>query len=133
MKKYLITEKLLLAIFCLSCLSNKLPKRAEPPQFDTSSARGLFVQGQYYLKHQSYENALESFVMLMQDFEEDSLADDAQFLIAEILSNPKYVDYDLAEAISEYENLIDNYPNSPYVKIAEKRIRKIEKKLEQEE
>ncbi len=114
----------------IGCPSKKITK---PEQLNQDNAFGLYVWGKYYLQEKNFEKAIESFYTIVEDFEEDSLADDAQFLIAQILSNPKNPDYDLDEALSEYENLIDNYPSSPYVKLAAKKIAQIEKKLEQEE
>lgn len=123
----------LLLITIISCATQQTKSIPQKPPFDTETAIGLFAQGQYFLKQKNYEEALDAFRTLVDDFEDDALADDAQFLIAEILSNPRYEDYDLEEALSEYENLIENYPQSPYLPKAKQKIKQIEKKLESEE
>ncbi len=130
MKLNVVIILIVLIIVLSSCFTKTL---TQPSEFDQSTAIGLYKWGQYYLQIKNYEKAVESFYDIVDDFDEDTLADDAQFMIAQVLSNPKSSDYDLGDALSEYENLIDNYPLSPFVKIAEKKIAEIEKKLEQEE
>ncbi|MCS7258232.1 MAG: tetratricopeptide repeat protein [candidate division WOR-3 bacterium] len=96
-------------------------------QFDITSPHGLFSEGLYYLKNKNYEYALRSFYTLVEDFPTDSLADDAQFYVAEILANPQNPNRNLLEAISEYQNLIKNYPESPFVLKAQKQLIKLQK------
>jgi outer membrane protein assembly factor BamD (BamD/ComL family) len=133
MKPCVTISVFLLALIFIGCPSQEAVKPTTPPSFDINSPEGLYAEGQYHLKYKDYEYALRSFYTLVEDFEEDSLADDAQFMIAEILSSPKNPNNDLETALEEYENLVDNYPDSPYMKKAEKQIAKIEKKLEKEE
>lgn len=100
------------------------------PQYDITTPEGLYQEGQHYLKQKKYEFAQRSFSTMVEDFPEHELADDAQFMVAEILSNPKNESWDLESALDEYEKLLDDYPNSPFVKKAQKKIEQIEKKLE---
>lgn len=116
--------------FFISCSAKKV---IQPLGADLNTTQGIYAWGQYYLQQNNFEKAIELFYEIVEDFEDDALADDAQFLIAQILGNPKNPDYDLDDALSEYENLIDNYPESSFVKVARKKIAQIEKKLEKEE
>jgi outer membrane protein assembly factor BamD (BamD/ComL family) len=103
-----------------------------PQEFDISTPEGLFLEGQYYLKSKNFDYALRSFYSLIEDFPDDTLTDDAQFLIAQILAHPQNPNRDLEEAVFEYENLIDNYPQSPYFKKAQKELRRLQKLLKSE-
>lgn len=116
-------------IFCISLTGIDCAKRPQVmlKEFDVTTPEGLFSEGKYYLKNKNYEYALRSFYTLVEDFPTDSLADDAQFLIAEILANPKNPNFDIREAISEYENLIKNYSESPLVSKAKKQLVKLQK------
>jgi outer membrane protein assembly factor BamD (BamD/ComL family) len=100
-------------------------------QLDITKPDGLYQEGQNYLKQKNYDFALRDFTTLVEDFSEDTLADDAQFMIAEILSNPKNPNVDLEFAVDEYQNLIDNYPDSKYIDKANKKIELLEKKLDE--
>ncbi|MBS4016534.1 MAG: hypothetical protein KGZ86_08900 [Candidatus Latescibacteria bacterium] len=133
MKNFLISVIVLLVFINIGCPSKEVVKPEIPAVYDLNRAEGLYAEGQFHLKYKDYARALRSFYEIVEDFEEDPIADDAQFMIAEILSNPKNPDYDLEEALYEYENLVDNYPDSPHVKKAEKKITQIEKQLEKEE
>lgn len=124
--KYLICLMFLTLIF--NC-SAKQPI-AQPP-FDTNTAEGLYQEGQYYLSQKMYEYAQRSFTTLIEEFPEHELVDDALFMLGEILSNPKNKNRDLEEALDYYQTIIDDYPESPYIKKAEKKVKTIEKKLEE--
>jgi outer membrane protein assembly factor BamD (BamD/ComL family) len=133
MKKLMILIMTLLIFMFVGCPSKEVVKPEIPAVYDLTTAEGLYAEGQFHLKYKDYARALRSFYEIVEDFEENAIADDAQFMIAEILSNTKNPDYDLEEALYEYESLIDNYPDSQYLKKAEKKIAQIEKKLEKEE
>lgn len=133
MKEYKYFYLWLFALCCLLIFIGCAVKTTTTPQFDIESPQGLYDEGQYYLKQKNYDYALRSFSTLVEDFPDDILADDAQFMIAEILANPKNPNQDLESALEEYENLLDNYSTSPFVKKAQKKIKELEKKLEQEE
>jgi outer membrane protein assembly factor BamD (BamD/ComL family) len=130
MKKILMISIFMLSLLFIGCPSKPVMKPGETPQFDTETPEGLYQEGQYYLKYKEYDYALRSFVTLAEDFSESILADDAIFAAGGILSNPKNPNYDLDEALEQYETLVDDYPDSPFVKKAQKQIDKIEKKLE---
>ncbi len=71
-------------------------------------------QSQAYLtaynafKEKRYKEAREKFELFLREFPKDSLADDAQFWIAETY----YAEEDYAGAIVEFEALLRNYPDS---------------------
>lgn len=117
-------------IFFISCPSKEVVRPTEPPQFDINTAKGLFQEGQFYLKFKNYDYAYRSFTALVEDFPDDELVDEAQYMIAEILSNSRNPNHDLESALEEYEKLVDDYPDSPYVKKAEKKIQQLKKDLE---
>ncbi|MEO0076977.1 MAG: tetratricopeptide repeat protein [candidate division WOR-3 bacterium] len=117
-----------LSVCIVNC--SKKPAVAQPP-FDTNTAEGLYQEGQYYLSQKMYEYAQRSFTTLIEEFPEHELVDDALFMLGEILSNPKNKNRDLEEALDYYQTIIDDYPESPYVKKAEKKVEAIEKKLEE--
>lgn len=129
MKKYFILLLTSLSVLFITCPS---AKTVGPTNFDVSTPEGLYQEGQYYLKQKQFDFAQRSFTTLVEDFPEHELADDAQFMVAEILSNPKNKNKDLESALDEYQTLIDDYPDSPYVAQAEKKIEQIEKQLENE-
>ena len=128
MKAFITLLILSISILFIGCPSNATVQPAK--KFDITTSEGLYQEGQYYLKQKIYDFAQRSFTTLVEDFEEDSLADDAQFMIAEILSNPKNPNVDLESAIDEYQNLLDNYPDSKYADKANKKIVQLEKKIE---
>lgn len=123
--KYIIE----IVVFCISLIYIDCAKRPQVTlkEFDIKTPEGLFNEGKYYLKNKNFEYALRSFYTLVEDFPTDSLADDAQFLIAEILANPKNPNFNIREAISEYENLIKSHSESPLVPKAKKQLAKLQK------
>jgi len=121
---------LFLSVLFIGCPSAKTV--AEDVKYDISTPEGLYQEGQHYLKQKEYDFAQRSFTTLVEDFPEHELADDAQFNVAEILSNPKNKNKDLDAALDEYQTLIDDYPDSPFISKAEKKIEQIEKQLEKE-
>ncbi len=128
MKHIIILFVLVLSVLFIGCPTKS---NLQPTQtYDISTSEGLFQDAQHYLKLKKYDFALRSFTTLVEDFSEDSLAADAQFMIGEILSNPKNPNKDLSSAIDEYQNLIDNYPDSKYVDLANQKIAKLEKEVE---
>lgn len=130
MKKFFLLYCLVLSILIIGCPSQtSVAPSGAPPIFDYNSAQGLYAEGQYYLKLKDYEYALRSFQAIIDDFSLDALALDAQFMVAEILSNPKNPNQDLESALEEYQTLVEDYPNSKYFKKAQKKIEKIEKNL----
>lgn len=131
MKKFFLLYCLVLSILIISCPSKtSVAPSGAPPKFDYYSAQGLYAEGQYYLKLKDYEYALRSFSTIVDDFSDDVLAEDAQFMVAEILSNPKNPNQDLEAALEQYQSLVDDYPNRKYFKKAQKKVEQIEKKLE---
>jgi len=132
MKKTIIWLCLILTVLFIGCASKVSVSAGGSPKFDIETPQGLYDEGQYYLKQKDYDYALRSFSTIVEDFSDDILAGDAQFQVAEILSNPKNPNQDLETAIEEYQNLIDNYPDSPFIKKAQKKIDQIEKRLEKE-
>lgn len=129
MKKFTILLVLSISILFISCMTKTTVQTAKV--FDISKPDGLYQEGQNYLKHKNYDFALRDFTTLVEDFSDDTLADDAQFMIAEILSNPKNPNVDLESAVNEYQNLLDNYPDSKYTDKANKKIEQLEKKLDE--
>jgi len=127
MKKY--TVYILLIFAFVGCVSKEIVKPSEPPNFDVNTASGLYEEAKFYLKFKDYGYAQRSFATIVEDFPEDALADDAQFMVAEILSNPKSLNQDLQSAIDEYKSLVDNYPDSPFIKKAQKKISELERSL----
>lgn len=132
MNKYIIIFGITIILFFTGCASQSV-RPSETPEFDINSAVGLFKEAQFYLKLKDYDYAQRSFATLVEEFPEDALADDAQFMVAEILSNPKNPNNDLESALDEYNYLIENYPDSPLVKKAQKKILQLEKKLKKSE
>lgn len=118
----------IVVLFLTGCASQTV-RPSESPEFDINTASGLYKEAQFYLKFKDYDYAQRSFATLVEEFPEDALADDAQFMVAEILSNPKNPNYDLESALDEYNYLVENYPDSPFVKKAQKKILQLEKKL----
>ncbi len=127
MKNIINLLLLSIAILIIGCPS---VKPGSEPIFDITTPEGLYQEGQHYLKQKKYEFAQRSFSTMVEDFPDHELADEAQFMVAEILSNTKNENRDLEAALDEYQTLIDDYPDSPLVKKAEKKIEQIEKKLE---
>jgi outer membrane protein assembly factor BamD (BamD/ComL family) len=131
MKKLLVLSCLALSILFIGCVSKAtIQPSGETPKFKTDTSTGLYQEGQYYLKHKNYDYAQRSFSTLVEEFPKDSFADYAQFMVAEILSNPRNLNVDLKSAIDEYKTLLKDYPNSKYAVNAQKKIEQIEKKLE---
>jgi outer membrane protein assembly factor BamD (BamD/ComL family) len=131
MKKIFVLSYLAISVLFIGCPSKGvLQLGSEQPPFDINTPEGLYKEGQYYLKHKDFDYALRSFSTLVEDFSDDTLADDAQFMVAEILSNPKNPNQDIESALEEYQNLLDDYPDSPFIKKAQKKVEQIEKKLE---
>ncbi len=128
MKKFTVLLVLSISILFIACPTKTTVQTAK--QLDITKPDGLYREGQNYLKQKNYDFALRDFTTLIEDFSEDTLADDAQFMIAEILSNPKNPNVDLQSAVDEYQNLIDNYPDSQYIDKANKKIEQLEKKLD---
>jgi len=127
MKKFFVLLFLTLSFLFVGCPS---VKPIGEPQYDITTPEGLYQEGQHYLKQKKYEFAQRSFSTLVEDFPDHELADDAQFMAGEILSNTKNENHDLEAALDEYQTLIDDYPDSPFVKKVQKKIEQIEKKLE---
>ena len=127
MKNLLILFCLMLSVLFISCPS---VKPGGEPKYDITTPEGKYQEGQHYLKQKKFDLAQRSFATMVEEFPEHELADDAQFMVGEILSNPKNENVDLEAALEEYETLIDDYPDSPFVKKAQKKIEQIEKQLE---
>ncbi|MEO0091440.1 MAG: tetratricopeptide repeat protein [candidate division WOR-3 bacterium] len=134
---------LVLSLFVISLTtgcSSRAVKKTEIIQQDTTAIYSesgvppaqLFKMAREYLDINDFEKSLEMLYSIVDDFPEDELADDALYLIAEILSDPRNPDQDLDTAIDELERLIEDYPKSEYVVQAKKMIRKLEKLLEKE-
>ncbi len=116
--------------FTIQCAARTV-KRTEITQSDTTATYRLYKMARNYLDNNDFEQCLEMLYTIVDDFPEDELADDALFLIAEVLSDPKNPEQDLDTAISELERLIEDYPKSEYVARAKKMIKKLEKLLEE--
>ena len=127
MNKYILFC-VLVAVFLGGCVSESV-KPSETPYFDINTASGLYNEAKFYLKFKDYDYAQRSFATLVEEFPNDVLADDAQFMVAEILSNPKNLNQDLQAALDEYKSLVKDYPDSPFIKKAQKKILELEKKL----
>jgi outer membrane protein assembly factor BamD (BamD/ComL family) len=129
MKNVIVFLCLTLSVLFISCPS---VKAGGEPKYDNTTPEGMYQEGQHYLKQKKFDLAQRSFATMVEEFPEHELADDAQFMVAEILSNPKNENKDLDAALEEYQNLVDDYPESPFVKKAEQKIEQIEKELEKE-
>lgn len=129
MKKFNVLLVFLISILFIACPTKTTVQTTK--ELDITKPDGLYQEGQNYLKQKNYDFALRDFTTLVEDFSEDTLADAAQFMIAEILSNPKNPNMDLESAVDEYQNLIDNYPDSKYIDKANKKIELLEKKLDE--
>jgi outer membrane protein assembly factor BamD len=70
-------------------------------------AKGLFDKGKYY-------NAITEFTVVTLKFSADPIVDDAQYYLAE--SHFMYKEYLIAA--SEYQKVVEDYPESPYVEKA---------------
>jgi TolA-binding protein len=132
MNKHIILFCTIIILFLGGCASLSV-RPAETPKFDVGTANGLFDEAKYYLKYKDYDYAQRSYATLVDQFPKDALADDAQFMVAEILANPSNKNQDLESALEEYKNLIKNYPDSPFVKKAQKKVLDLEKKLKKSE
>jgi outer membrane protein assembly factor BamD (BamD/ComL family) len=128
MNKHIILFCTVVVLFLGGCASLSV-RPSETPKFDINTATGLYNEAKYYLKYKDYNYAQRSFATLVDQFPKDALADDAQFMVAEILSNPTNKNQDLESAFEEYKNLIKNYPDSPFIKKAQKKVSELEKKL----
>lgn len=120
----------LVIFFTIQCAVRTV-KKTEIAQSDTTATYRLYKMARNYLDNNDFEQCLEMLYTIVDDFPEDELADDALFLIAEVLSDPQNPEQDLDTAISELERLIEDYPKSEYVARAKKMIKKLEKLLEE--
>lgn len=120
----------LVIFFTFQCAARTV-KKTEIVQSDTTATYRLYKMARNYLDNNDFEQCLEMLYTIVDDFPEDELADDALFLIAEVLSDPQNPEQDLDTAISELERLIEDYPKSEYVARAKKMIKKLEKLLEE--
>ncbi|MCX7784667.1 MAG: outer membrane protein assembly factor BamD [candidate division WOR-3 bacterium] len=123
---------LCIGFFSTGCASRTVKKTEIVSQDTTSTTHRLYKTAREYLDNNDFEKSLELLYAIVDDFPKDELADDALYLIAEILSDPKNPDQDLDTAIEELERLIEDYPQSEYVARAKKMIKKLEKLLEEE-
>jgi TolA-binding protein len=71
----------------------------------------FFDGGIIYYDSSEYTNALITFQQLINEFPDSQYADDAQYYIAYI--NEKKLGYYI-QALLEYQELINNFPDSPY-------------------
>jgi outer membrane protein assembly factor BamD len=94
---------LVISYFLMSCGSQSIRADLESDAY-FEYAKDLFDRGKYY-------NAITEFTVITLKFSADPIVDDAQFYLAE--SHMMYKEYLIAAA--EYQKVIEDYPESPYV------------------
>lgn len=106
--KFLILLTLLFIgmIICLSCGSN-INKSALNAEEYFAYAKGLYDDGDYY-------EAIQEFTVIVLKFSGTPLVDDAQFYLAE----SHFMNEEYLIAAAEYQKVVEDYPESPYVEEA---------------
>lgn len=104
------------ALRCLDSISTLYPKH--PLQDDVLMLRAHVAQ-----KRHNYQKAIDWLALIIKDYGEDVLGDDAVFQTAEIYE--RYLK-DPEQAKHFYEMLILNYPNSTYSQLARSRLSALE-------
>lgn len=79
----------------------------------------LLQLGQLSCQQDEWEQAIEYFEQIVADYPENRICDDLYFRIADIL---QFEIEQETTAIEMYQHLIENYPDSPWIKYANQRI-----------
>jgi len=82
----------------------------------------LMARAQMAEKHKDYEAALGYLALILKDYKEDVLGDDAVFMMAGIYQNDLHKN---DEAKKYYEQLLIDYPGSTYAQIARQKLNEL--------
>jgi TolA-binding protein len=135
-KKEYITKKLVVVI---KEDKTTLVDDGNPIVVCATNDKFLFDGGVIYYDSSEYTNALTTFQQLIDDFPDSQYAASAQYYIAYInayaddaqlgIGNCYYVTYDYPHAIEAYQKLIDDYPESSLLALAQYSIGQSYRKL----
>ncbi|UCE04496.1 MAG: tetratricopeptide repeat protein [bacterium] len=81
--------------------------------------QALLQMGQLSCQQDEWEQAIEYFEQIVVKYPENKICDDLYFRMADIL---QFKIEEETKAIQMYQHLVENYPDSPWIKYAEKRL-----------
>ncbi len=103
------------ALMLLDSLNKTFPNHALADEI-------IYKKAEIALKHAQYKEAAAYYLVIISDYGEDILADDALFKLGDLYEN-QFKNIDKAKEF--YQQLLEKYPGSLYVVEARKRFRKL--------